>query len=290
MYIDMHRRFVLLLAVPTLAAAQSSAAPTAQQIIDHIKQQTGVRWRAETVDTIKAGDPETPVTGIATTMMATFDVLRRAAAEGKNLVITHEPTFFSHLDKTDLFEKENDPVWADKLKFIREHKMVVWRFHDHWHMRRPDGIMFGVLRQLGWDRMYNAETRLAKLPETTVERLAADVQRKLGAKVLRVVGPKDMKVTSVALLPGAGGFASHRRVLQRDDVEVLLIGEVPEWETIEYVSDAAAQGKHKALLLVGHIPSEQPGMEYCAEWLKTFITAVPVGFVPTIEPFWTPGR
>jgi putative NIF3 family GTP cyclohydrolase 1 type 2 len=268
--------------------AQGSGAPTARQIIDQIKANVGVPWREETVDTFKAGDPETPVTGIATTMMATFDVLRRAAAEGKNLVITHEPTFYSHLDKTDLLEKENDPVWADKEKFIREHKMVVWRFHDHWHMRRPDGIMQGVLRSLGWEKLYDPETRIVKLPETTVEKLAGDVQKKLGAKVLRVVGSKEMKVTTIALQPGAGGPLGHRRALQRNEVEVLLIGEVPEWETIEYVNDAVAQGKRKALFLVGHIPSEQPGMEYCAEWLKTFIKNVPVGFVPTVEPFWTP--
>lgn len=271
-----------------LTSAQKSAAPTAREIIEQIKANVGVPWREETVDTIKAGDPETPVTGIATTMMATFDVLRRAAAEGKNLVITHEPTFYSHLDKTDVFQKENDAVWADKEKFIREHKMVVWRFHDHWHMRRPDGIMQGVLRSLGWEKLYSPESRLAKIPETTLEKLAGQVQQELGAKVLRVVGPRDMKVTSVALQPGAGGPAGHRRALQRPEVEVLLIGEVPEWETIEYVSDAAAQGKRKALILVGHIPSEQPGMENCAAWLKTFVNNVPIGFVPTIEPFWTP--
>jgi putative NIF3 family GTP cyclohydrolase 1 type 2 len=268
--------------------AQGSGAPTARQIVDQIKANVGVQWREETVDTFKAGDPETPVTGIATTMMATFDVLRRAAAEGKNLVITHEPTFYSHLDKTDVLEKENDQVWADKEKFIREHKMVVWRFHDHWHMRRPDGIMQGVLRSLGWEKLYDPETRIVKLPETTLEKLAADVQKKLGAKVLRVVGAKEMKVTTVALQPGAGGPLRHRRALQRSEVEVLLVGEVPEWETVEYVNDAVAQGKRKALFLVGHIPSEQPGMEYCAEWLKTFIKNVPVGFVATVEPFWTP--
>jgi hypothetical protein len=71
-------------------------------------------------------------------------------------------------------------------------------------------------------------------------------------------------------------------------VEVLVIGEVPEWETIEYVSDAAAEGKRKALILMGHIPSEQAGMENCAEWLKTFIKDVPVAFVPAAEFFWTP--
>jgi putative NIF3 family GTP cyclohydrolase 1 type 2 len=277
-----------LFASVAAASAQQTASPTANEIIERIKSNVGVPWRAETVDNIKAGDPGTRVTGIATTMMATFDVLRRAAAEGKNLVITHEPTFYSHLDKTDALEKENDAVWAEKARFIREHNMVVWRFHDHWHMRRPDGVMEGVLQSLGWQKYYDARTNVAKLPETTVERLASEVQKKLGAKILRVVGPKDMKVTSVALQPGAGGPLGHRRALQRDDVEVLLIGEVPEWETIEYVADAAAQGKRKALLLVGHIPSEQPGMENCAAWLKTFIKDVPVSFVPAIEPFWAP--
>ena len=272
----------------TLVAAQPPL-PTARQIIDQIKTHVGVPWRDETVDTIKAGDPDTPITGVATTMMATFDVIRRAKAEGKNLIITHEPTFYSHLDKTDTFEKENDSIWADKLKFIVDHKMVVWRFHDHWHMRRPDGIMEGVLHSLGWEKFYNPEARLVTLPSAvTLEALASDVQKKLGARVLRVVGAKQMKVTAIAMQPGAGGPVGHRRALQRPEVEVLLIGEVPEWETIEYVSDAVAQGKRKALLLVGHIPSEQPGMENCAVWLKTFIKVVPVGFVPTIEPFWTP--
>jgi hypothetical protein len=97
-----------------------------------------------------------------------------------------------------------------------------------------------------------------------------------------------MKATKVALLPGASGSAAHRRMLQRDDVEVLAIGEVPEWETILYVDDAAAQGKKKALILIGHTPSEQAGMANCATWLKTLMKDVPVEFVPSAEPFWSP--
>jgi|HubBroStandDraft_6_1064221.scaffolds.fasta_scaffold26754_3 putative NIF3 family GTP cyclohydrolase 1 type 2 len=285
MLLKMSSWICLVFAAPCLAATP----PTARQVIEEIKAHVGVPWSDDTVDTFKAGDPDTPVTGIATTMMATFDVLRRAQAEGKNLVITHEPTFYSHLDKTDVFEQENDPVWAEKLKFIRDHKMVVWRFHDHWHRRRPDGIMEGVLRALEWQKLYTPDGQIVKLPEPmTLEALASQVQTRLGAKVLRVVGDRFMKVTVIALQPGAAGTDRHRRALQRPEVEVLLVGEVPEWETIEYVADAAAQGRHKALLLVGHIPSEQPGMETCAEWLKTFIKDVPLGFVATVEPFWTP--
>jgi len=95
-------------------------------------------------------------------------------------------------------------------------------------------------------------------------------------------------VEKVALSPGAGGFAQHRALLQQESVQVLAVGEVPEWETVEYVADAVAQGKQKALILLGHIPSEQPGMEDCAKWLKGFIKEVPISFVRTSEPFWQP--
>lgn len=281
--------WIALASLEIASGQQTAGVPTAREIVDRIKVQVGVPWREQTVDTFKAGDPDTPVTGIATTMMATFEVLQKAAASGENLIITHEPTFYSHLDGTDTFRKEDDPVWAEKEKFIREHKLVVWRFHDHWHMRRPDGILEGMTHALGWEKYQSAELpALYTLPETTLGSLAADIQKRLKIRILRVVGSSDMKLTRVAMVPGASGPAAHRRMLRRNDVDVLVIGEVPEWETIEYVSDAAAQKRHKALILMGHIPSEQAGMENCAVWLKTFIKDVKVGFVPAPEPFWMP--
>jgi putative NIF3 family GTP cyclohydrolase 1 type 2 len=280
------RCFSLLLLAATLLNAQKPTL-TARQVIERIQAHVGVPWNEKTVDTFKAGDPDTPVTGIATTMMATYDVLVRAAAEGKNLIITHEPTFYSHLDGTADFEKEHDAVWAEKERFIREHHLVIWRFHDHWHRHRPDGILTGVVRALQWQKFQNAtDPGLFTVPEMTLGQLAAQMKQRLGIQTVRVVGDPMMKLTKVGLLPGAGGSQSHRRVLQSDAVEALAIGEVPEWETIEYVADAAAEGKRKALILLGHIPSEQPGMEDCAQWLKTFVTEVPVGFVATRELYW----
>ncbi len=286
----MKRRIAFLfLAIPFLAPTKEPDKLTAQQIIDSIKQHVGVAWRAETVDTFKAGDPATPITGIATTMMATFDVLKRAAAEHANLIITHEPTFYSHLDKTESLATAGDEVWRDKEAFIKEHHLVVWRFHDHWHLRQPDGILSGMSHALKWDSYQNAELpNLFVLPRTTLRSLAKDIQDKMGIKVLRVVGNPNLVLTQVALVPGAAGTEQHLHYLRRNDVEALVIGEVPEWETIEYVADASAEGKQKALILMGHIRSEQAGMEECARWLKTFVGNVPVTFVPTAEPFWMP--
>jgi putative NIF3 family GTP cyclohydrolase 1 type 2 len=209
-------------------------------------------------------------------MMATFDVLKRAAAQHANLIITHEPTFYSHEDKTESFEAADDPVWRDKETFIREHQLVVWRFHDHWHMRQPDGILDGMTHALNWQQYQrNDVPNLFVLPQTTLRELAKSVQDRIGIKILRVVGDPKLQLTKIALAPGAAGTQRHLQLLRRDDVEVLVIGEVPEWETIEYVSDAAAQGRRKALILMGHIPSEQAGMASCAEWLKTFVSEFP---------------
>src|SRR5580765_2640526 len=82
-----------LLGQPSMAQTKQ---PTAREIVSAIQAHVGIPWMEKTVDTFKAGNPDTPVTGIAVTMMATLDVLKRAAASGQNLVITHEPTFYNH--------------------------------------------------------------------------------------------------------------------------------------------------------------------------------------------------
>jgi putative NIF3 family GTP cyclohydrolase 1 type 2 len=241
------------------------------------------------VDTFKAGDPDTPVTGIAVTMMATFDVIQRAAAQGKNLVITHEPTFYGHQDATGALEEEHDALYKAKSEFIAAHHMVVWRFHDHWHRMTPDGILAGMVRALGWGAyQHTGEPHVFAMPETTVGALAARIKQTLDAQTLRVVGDPDMKVTGVGLLPGFAGSELNRHLLQRPDVQVEVIGEGHEWEIVEYTADASTAGLGKALIVIGHIPSEQAGMFECVRWLKTFVTDVPIAFVPAKQPFWEP--
>ncbi|HVX67007.1 MAG TPA: Nif3-like dinuclear metal center hexameric protein [Bryobacteraceae bacterium] len=268
-------------------AALAAAPPTARQVIERIQKQVGVPWSSDTVDTFKAGDPDTPVTGIATTFMATMEVLERAAASGKNLVIAHEPTFYNHLDKTESFT--HDAVFETKRAFIEKHHMVVWRFHDHWHARVPDGINEAMIAALGWKPAApDRRLPLFTLPATPLASVAADLRKRLGIRTLRVVGDPQMKITKAALVAGAAGAEAQIRTLRRDDVELLLVGETTEWETIPYVRDAVSQGRHKALILLGHVPSEEPGMENCARWLRTFVSEVPVEFIPAGEPFWEP--
>src|SRR2546430_6164378 len=122
---------VLIGAVLCSYATAQEKRPIAREVIAAIQEHVGVPWKTETVDTFKAGNPDTRVTGIAVTMMATLDVVQRAAANWQNLVITHEPTFYNHLDRPQGME-ENDAVWKEKRAFIEENRLEVWRFRDQW--------------------------------------------------------------------------------------------------------------------------------------------------------------
>ena len=279
---------VIVLSASTVVGTQEEQI-TARDVVAEIQKHVGVEWKKDTVDTFKAGNPDAMVKGIAVTMMATMDVLERASAKGLNFVITHEPTFYAHLDTPEGLP-ENDLVWAEKRAFIQKHGMVVWRFHDHWHKRKPDGIELGMVRALGWEKYQSSDNEhLFVMPETTVKNLAEQVAKKLGSPVVRYVGHPEMKITKVALSPGSEGFESETHTLERDDVEVLLVGETVEWETVEYVDDAVTEGERKALIVIGHIPSEQAGMQECTRWLKGFVKGVPVVFVPTKQPFLAVG-
>jgi putative NIF3 family GTP cyclohydrolase 1 type 2 len=260
---------------------------TALQVIERIQKNVGIPWRTETVDTFKAGNPDTPVTGIATTFSATFDVLQRAVASGKNLIIAHEPTFYNHLDTTK--DIEGDAVLAAKQAYIEKHGLVVFRFHDHWHARRPDGILAGMTDSLGWEKHVSRDSpNLFVFSATPLETFAKDIKDRLHVRTMRVIGDPQLKITQVALMPGASGSVGQIRTLERDNVEVLVVGETREWETVEYTRDAVTEGKKKALIILGHVPSEENGMLECARWLKSFIPEVPVEYMPAGEPFWTP--
>src|ERR1700731_562551 len=218
---------------------------TAHEVVQRIQDHVGVPWQKETVDTFKAGDPDAKVTGIAVTMMATFDVLQRAAASGANLIITHEPTFYNHLDNfTEIPQKENDPVLAEKLAFIKEHHLVIWRFHDHWHKRTPDGIEAGMTHALGWEAFQDKQNQyLFTIPEITLDKLAAELKTRLELRTMRVVGDPQMKITRVALSPGAAGMQREIGALENPNIQLLITGESREWETAGYAADAVSEKK-----------------------------------------------
>ena len=250
---------------------------------------------------MKAGDPSREVTGIVTTAMATVLVIRQAADRGANLVITSEPTFYSRSDgptppagrggrggdSDSDGPPSTDAVFAAKNALIEESGVVVFRLSDHWARRSPNPFARGFAAMFGWSPSGSIDPRSYDIPATTLDALASDLEDTLGTRGgIRVIGERETSVRTVGLLPGSTPITASLEVLP--NVDVVIGGEVREWESAEYARDAVYAGQPKGLVLLGRVMSEEPGMRLMAEWLETFVTDVPVHHVAPIDPYWRP--
>ncbi len=238
-------------------------------------------------DHFKCGDPTQECSGIVVSVAPTVDVLREAAKLGCNLVIVHEPAFYTHLDPTDWLE--GDAVYEAKAKIIADNNIVIWRDHDHIHRHDPDGIFYGMMKELGWEEyLIDKNVRKAEhylLPETTVEALSHELIEKIGLKGVRIVGDPKARVRKVSFIghvrDGENEMQKTLTQLMRDlDIDVVIPFETVDWTITSYIRDAMQLGMSKAMIQVGHIDGEELGMKWAVNWIGDLVEhEIPVTFV-----------
>jgi putative NIF3 family GTP cyclohydrolase 1 type 2 len=272
------------LLVPAPLRAQSTArAITATQLAERIRATIGSTWRDKTFDGFKAGSPETVVTGVVTTVMATRRVLARAVELRRNLVVTQEPVFYNANDEPG--NRASDAIYLAKKAYIDQHGLVIYRFADHWNGRQPDPRVAALARALSWDGP--GTNGVFAIRETTLAALAAHLRERLQIRGgLRTLGAPHMRVRSALLMPGTADVPTM--LARVKEADVVVAGEPREWEVVPYLLDSRTAGANKALLSVGRVVSEEPGMKACAAWLKSFVPEVPIDAVPVGDPYWSP--
>jgi len=328
---------------------------TAQEIVDRIKKNIGIDWSSDDVDTFKAGDPSTIVTGVVTTSMATLDVLQKAVQAGANLVITAAPTFYSKADvstpvgrgfgpggggrgpvpprgagpgatpapspatvsgpgtgasapmpptptlpqsvvpapqppgiATPPTPPPPDPVYAGKNAFIEKHKLVIFRLTQHWNQRKPDPRAQGLAAAMGWTKYKTGDDALQyDVPGLTLNALASQLKKTLGTRGgIRAIGDRTMTVRKIGLVPGYSMIQAS--IAMMANVDVIVAGEVQEWESSTYAQDVAFAGVKKGFISIGRVINEAPGMQVCADWLKAIVPEVPIRFISAGDPYWRP--
>lgn len=248
---------------------------TVGQIMDmFIKQVPGGALK-ETVDTLKSGNRDIKVTGVVTAMFATVEIIRKTIELGANFIIAHEPTFYNHADDTKWLE--NDEVYQYKANLLKEHNIAVWRNHDYIHRIVPDGVTDGVLDELQWKKYADRTIpNILTMPATSLKDLIGYVKEKLSIDKVRYIGDPSLSCRRVLFMPGAAGGQRQIQGIAKVKPDVLICGEIQEWETAEYVRDAVAEGKKIALVVLGHIASEDPGSEFMKNWLIKNVPGVKV--------------
>ena len=253
---------------------------TVQDIMNTIIASVPGATFPETVDTLKTGDAGRNVRAVAVTFMATYEVIERAIQLDADLIITHEPTFYGHTDETVWLEY--DSVYQAKRRLIDEHHIAIWRFHDYLHSLQPDPTITGLLKALDWTTYALPEQPfVCQLPPRSLHDLVLEIKSKLGLATVRVVGDMEMICKTVGFLVGASGGQMHIGALSGWSLDVLVCGEINEWETNEYVRDAIATGHSQALIVIGHSVSEEDGMREITSWLQERLPEIPITFIPT---------
>jgi putative NIF3 family GTP cyclohydrolase 1 type 2 len=246
---------------------------TVGQIMDLFIKQVPGGALTTTVDTLKSGSRDTKVTGIVTAMFATIEVIRKAVDLGANFIIAHEPTFYNHLDDTGWLQ--NDEVYKYKAALLKQHNIAVWRSHDYIHRLVPDGVTQGVLDQLQWQKYADQKIQnILTMPATSLKELVNYVKGKLNIEKVRYIGDTAQSCTRVLFMPGSAGGQRQIQAIAQVKPDVLICGEIAEWETAEYVRDARAKGDKISLVVLGHIASEDEGSEFMLSWLKKNVPSV----------------
>lgn len=256
-----------------------------QYIVDLLT--TPVIHTENTVDRLLFGNPASCVTGVAVTFLATQEVIEKAKDLGANLIISHEGIFYNHREKTEFLK--SDPVYEHKCRTILENNIAIFRYHDYVHRFLPDGITAGLLQSLGWEG-YEVENlpaaSILELPSTSVKEVMTHIKKCLGVSYLRFIGDVSMPCRRIGLLAGyRGGSELTVPLFHKKNLDMVIYGEGPEWETSEYVRDAVFQGKQKALIVLGHAESEMPGMKNLAQWLEKNLPDIPIHFIPQAPIF-----
>ena len=237
----------------------------------------------ETCDTLKSGDPDAEVKKLAVSMNPTVEVIRNAHAWGADMMITHEPLYYNHMD-----EHSDESVEQEKRALLESTGMTVYRFHDHPHRAYPDMIAAGEFKflELDGEVTYSHDFDLARVklntPMTPYE-LAKHIENKLGIKHVRIAGTTDEKCTNISARFGAPGDSMDE--FTRDETEILIMGETCEWRMCEYARDASQLGRKKALLVLGHVGSERAGMEYITDCIKALLPDLQVEYFESGEVF-----
>lgn len=251
---------------------------TVGEIMDLFISQVPNAPFSTTVDTLKAGTRNQVVTGIVTTMFPTLAVINKAIELEANLIIPHEPTFYSGSDETEWLV--NDSVYQYKVDLLEKNGIAIWRNHDYVHRMKVDGVQAGVVDQLGWNEYYQ-QNPILNIPKTSLRELINHVKTKLEVPAMRYVGDLNQSCSKVLLLPGAVGGKRQIESIMKEKPDVLICGESNEWETPEYVRNANEMGMKLSMIEIGHSASEEGGSEFLTSWLRKYTPEIPVTHIPS---------
>jgi len=250
-------------------------------------------WLTETCDGFKFGDQTTEIKGTAVTWMATMSVIETAISHGHNFIVTHEPTFYNLFkilpfpcpksrDRDQIEDFENDLVYRKKIDYLSRNNMVVYRLHDTWDTLDAYGILDSWATALSFNKMiaFDGHHKVYEISPIPLGELGKQIKRRMKLKCIRIVGKLESIARKIGLGVGAWGTIDNLKACMKMGADVFVTGETCEWQTVRFAEDCGI-----AMIVVGHINSENFGMRNLARFLRNAFPHLNVEFIDAEDPY-----
>lgn len=229
--------------------------------------------KSKCIDRIFTGREDKEVKKAVTCMVVTPDVLRAAVEWGADIIVSHEPTF--HGDNEDIGDFA---PYAFKRKTIKENDLAVCRWHDSPHYGKTDYVSNALIKRVGWEGKFDGRfTFVFNEPRSPLQ-IAKDIRDAMNIKHPRIAGRRDGDVRKVSIQLGQRGDVPYLALLE-NDVDLIIGGEVCEWEQIEPIRDMAQIGMQKSAIILGHVVSERYVMQDLADYINENVVGVEAKYI-----------
>ena len=235
--------------------------------------------KPKTVDRFITGDPGTTIRKVGTCWMSDWKTCRKAVDSGVNVLVTHEPTFYTHWD---LDEKEGDYYSSSeftrqlyleqverKKKWINDNGLVIIRNHDTMDALKDKGIPFALGNFLGFSNSDIITSRTYYNVYRVKSQTAGGYAKKIAGKLSEIgqpgvafYGDPDRLITSVGV--GTGCICDPMEFADlRPDLFIAIDDVVRTWTQTAYAADTG-----NPLIVINHGTSEEMGMRMLNQIIK----------------------
>jgi putative NIF3 family GTP cyclohydrolase 1 type 2 len=266
-----------LMAQGSIKAMPESDIVTAGDLQKYLRSLSQVR--EPSVDRIITGDPGTRIIKAGTAWTPYFKTLKDAVNKGVNVMVVHEPTFYTHWDldkKGQNYFNSPSPsneqyleAMETKRKWIEANGMVIIRSHDVPDIIKGFGIPFGLGIKLGFtnDQIIRSKDfyNVYRIEKDTAAAVAGKIAAKLrdyNQPGVAFYGDPERIVGTVGL--GTGCICDPQQYAELEpDLVIAIDDTVRTWIQTTFAEDTG-----KPLVVINHGTSEEMGMRLLNQFLR----------------------
>ncbi|MBA4388355.1 MAG: hypothetical protein C0404_10265 [Verrucomicrobia bacterium] len=249
--------------------------------------------RGKSVDRVIAGDPEKDIRFCMVTWISSMMACKTAIERGADMLITHEPTFYEHWDKS---QTEEASLTKAKRRFINDSGLVILRIHDVWDCYPELGIPWAWARFIGMGPKPVSGTDAPAARETTVQGIqrpstmfrydidpttagelahrVASRTADLGEPKVQFIGEENAIVSKIGI--GTGCLCWPASFMELGcDCSVVCDDGTSYWRSLQYAEDAG-----HPVIRVNHGTAEEPGMMTMAKYINDNMPGVRAEYLP----------